>query len=62
MNGTSAERCLGKAAECERRAEHAIDDAARDSYLRMAENWRLLAKTHQKISEVEKVHASRNRN
>jgi len=31
MFGFEAQRCLGKAAECERRAEQAMDDIARAS-------------------------------
>jgi len=59
MLSFEAQRCLGRAAECERRAEQAINDDTRASYLRMAQNWRLLAETHLKIRVVEKVHASR---
>jgi hypothetical protein len=53
------QRCLVRAAECERRAEQAIDDESRNSYRRLAENWRLLAETHQQIGSMEKVQKSR---
>ncbi len=59
MNNPDAQRCLEKAAECDRRAEQAIEDVARDSYLRMAENWRLLAETHKSIRSVQQVQAAR---
>jgi hypothetical protein len=59
MGSPELQRCFDKAVECENRAEQAIDNDARNSYRRMAENWRLLAETHQKISDVEKVRAAR---
>jgi hypothetical protein len=59
MNNPDAQHCLEKAAECDRRAEQAIDDGARDSYLRMAENGRLLAETHKSIRSVQQVQAAR---
>jgi hypothetical protein len=59
MNSPDAQRCLDKAAECERRVEQAADDVSRNSYLRMAENWRLLAETHRQTAKVEKIMAGR---
>jgi hypothetical protein len=36
-------RCLGRARECERLAELATDVSSRQTYLRMAGQWRALA-------------------
>jgi hypothetical protein len=55
MNSPDAQRCLDKAAECERSAEQSTDDDRRTSYNRLAENWRLLAETHKKIARLRVV-------
>ncbi len=46
-------RCLEKAAECDRRAQEAIDSHGQEMYRRMAENWRFLSETHQHIVRME---------
>jgi hypothetical protein len=53
MTSPDVVRCLDKAAECDRRAEQAIDEASRAAYRRLAENWRFLAENHRRIGMME---------
>ena len=45
--------CLERASECQRLAEKAIDPDARHRFVRIAEQWRLLAENQQYIDRME---------
>jgi hypothetical protein len=51
--GSAVVHCLQRASECERLAERAVDPAARDRFVRIAEHWRLLAENRQYLERME---------
>jgi hypothetical protein len=59
MTNPAVLRCLEKAAECERRAQEATEDHARQVLRRMAENWRFLSENHRRIAVMDAKLAAR---
>ena len=59
MTNPAVLRCLEKAAECERRAQAATEDHARQAFRRMAENWRFLSENHRRIAAMDTIAAAR---
>ena len=55
MINADVRRCLDKAEEMRRLAEQASDDASRQAYRRLAENWLFLAENHRHIATLNDI-------